>query len=308
MAGQEGLEPPTCGFGDRRSTNWSYWSRNWWVVEESNLAPRGNRVTAGRRTIPPYVTDPRKGCAATRQPIMAEPRRLLLVADPSRSVCPDTPLSGIRICAPFEVPYYGRETPPLFVYMMCPSTATWTYPTYGISGSRSSRRDLEVAAGVEPASNGFANRCLRRSATRPKWSGYGELNPAIELGRLAHGRYAIPAKSSTGHPSVPDHRGILDEGSVRAPHAARIVKEHPGHKKPGGGADAPGLVVLFPENPFLFQGSPKVWRTVTVDIALPKDCWSCPMSFAHTKNRAHKIPLNPISSESLGAAYEVCVP
>src|SRR5215471_21784516 len=25
MAGQEGLEPPACGFGDRRSTNWSYW-------------------------------------------------------------------------------------------------------------------------------------------------------------------------------------------------------------------------------------------------------------------------------------------
>src|SRR4030095_11826978 len=25
VAGQEGLEPPTCGFGDRRSTNWSYW-------------------------------------------------------------------------------------------------------------------------------------------------------------------------------------------------------------------------------------------------------------------------------------------
>ena len=24
-AGQEGLEPPTSGFGDRRSTNWSYW-------------------------------------------------------------------------------------------------------------------------------------------------------------------------------------------------------------------------------------------------------------------------------------------
>ena len=24
-AGQEGLEPPTNGFGDRRSTNWSYW-------------------------------------------------------------------------------------------------------------------------------------------------------------------------------------------------------------------------------------------------------------------------------------------
>ena len=24
-AGQEGLEPPTRGFGDRRSTNWSYW-------------------------------------------------------------------------------------------------------------------------------------------------------------------------------------------------------------------------------------------------------------------------------------------
>src|SRR5215831_18880299 len=23
MAGQEGLEPPACGFGDRRSTNWS---------------------------------------------------------------------------------------------------------------------------------------------------------------------------------------------------------------------------------------------------------------------------------------------
>src|SRR6187455_2450821 len=25
LAGQEGLEPPACGFGDRRSTNWSYW-------------------------------------------------------------------------------------------------------------------------------------------------------------------------------------------------------------------------------------------------------------------------------------------
>ena len=25
MAGQEGVEPPTSGFGDRRSTNWSYW-------------------------------------------------------------------------------------------------------------------------------------------------------------------------------------------------------------------------------------------------------------------------------------------
>src|SRR2546426_9137095 len=25
LAGQEGLEPPTCGFGDRRSTNSSYW-------------------------------------------------------------------------------------------------------------------------------------------------------------------------------------------------------------------------------------------------------------------------------------------
>src|SRR5213593_988211 len=25
VAGQEGLEPPTCGFGDRRSTNSSYW-------------------------------------------------------------------------------------------------------------------------------------------------------------------------------------------------------------------------------------------------------------------------------------------
>ena len=25
LAGQEGLEPPTSGFGDRRSTNWSYW-------------------------------------------------------------------------------------------------------------------------------------------------------------------------------------------------------------------------------------------------------------------------------------------
>ena len=25
MAGQEGLEPPTIGFGNRYSTNWSYW-------------------------------------------------------------------------------------------------------------------------------------------------------------------------------------------------------------------------------------------------------------------------------------------
>ena len=25
LAGQEGLEPPASGFGDRRSTNWSYW-------------------------------------------------------------------------------------------------------------------------------------------------------------------------------------------------------------------------------------------------------------------------------------------
>src|SRR5678809_1811006 len=25
LAGQEGLDPPACGFGDRRSTNWSYW-------------------------------------------------------------------------------------------------------------------------------------------------------------------------------------------------------------------------------------------------------------------------------------------
>ena len=25
LAGQEGLEPPTSGFGDRRSTNSSYW-------------------------------------------------------------------------------------------------------------------------------------------------------------------------------------------------------------------------------------------------------------------------------------------
>src|SRR5450759_3521366 len=25
LAGQEGFEPPTSGFGDRRSTNWSYW-------------------------------------------------------------------------------------------------------------------------------------------------------------------------------------------------------------------------------------------------------------------------------------------
>ena len=25
MAGQVGLEPTTCGFGDRRSANWSYW-------------------------------------------------------------------------------------------------------------------------------------------------------------------------------------------------------------------------------------------------------------------------------------------
>ena len=24
MAGQEGFEPPTCGFGDRRSSRWSY--------------------------------------------------------------------------------------------------------------------------------------------------------------------------------------------------------------------------------------------------------------------------------------------
>ena len=28
MAGQEGFEPPTRGFGDRCSANWSYWPSN----------------------------------------------------------------------------------------------------------------------------------------------------------------------------------------------------------------------------------------------------------------------------------------
>ncbi len=32
LAGQEGLEPPTGGFGDRCSTNWSYWPKNFLIT------------------------------------------------------------------------------------------------------------------------------------------------------------------------------------------------------------------------------------------------------------------------------------
>lgn len=69
--------------------------------------------------------------------------------------------------------------------------------------------------------------------TYQKWSGYGELNPALKLGRLVHGRYAIPAKIKHGAPFGAGSSRIPRPG-VRAcpwdPHrwgsyTARIVKE-----------------------------------------------------------------------------------
>ncbi len=49
MAGQEGLEPTTCGFGDRRSTNWSYWPKpllllNLGFLVLQMLAARGTKL------------------------------------------------------------------------------------------------------------------------------------------------------------------------------------------------------------------------------------------------------------------------
>ena len=52
MAGQVGLEPTTCGFGDRRSANWSYWpvSHTLLFVSQSCLcsseACQGNTIRA----------------------------------------------------------------------------------------------------------------------------------------------------------------------------------------------------------------------------------------------------------------------
>ena len=45
MAGQEGLEPPTGGFGDRCSTNWSYWPVP--MVGHEGLEPSTLRLKGG---------------------------------------------------------------------------------------------------------------------------------------------------------------------------------------------------------------------------------------------------------------------
>src|SRR5262245_47558061 len=80
LAGQEGLEPPTCGFGDRRSTNSSYWP----VHNPPGSPPRaqalGRSHTFGRRSRLPRFLVGRVGPAPTAELLELEPLgRSLLV-------------------------------------------------------------------------------------------------------------------------------------------------------------------------------------------------------------------------------------
>ncbi len=117
-------------------------------------------------------------CAAPPSPQDARgTRRLLLVADPSRSVCPEHTFLSVYASfstRPTRMPRMAGNIPAL----------SWVV--------------LEVAAGVEPALSGFADR---RLAVQPRdqslasasqgrgaqiWSRRRESNPRLELGRLGH--------------------------------------------------------------------------------------------------------------------------
>ena len=153
MASQEGLEPPTCGFGDRRSTSWSYWPRKYggW---------RRNRTTRPEGTGLQPVAGPARLIDTTHNaPAPVRDARLLWGvesrADSGRKATP----SGVRGSGG-----RGRSRTCFERFCRPPPSRSATRPEPRAHVTRTGRTNMEQAAGIEPASRAWK---ARAQATMP---------------------------------------------------------------------------------------------------------------------------------------------
>ena len=224
MAGQEGFEPPACGFGDRRSIQLELLTRK--LVGGGGIEPRARREPGYSRSQDhPALLSPTH-CAAPGAIMAPRTRRPLFIWPTRAGRCAMAHTKAIT----------GRET-----------RLSGYAGGHGRSRTRFERfcKPLPSPIGhVTVILHGMHNKEVHpiSGVSSKIWSGHGESNPGRELGRLLHSRYAIPAwrprfplwdteshdprsrnpaggiktRSAIKAPDYP-RRNTLDLGSVRAP-------------------------------------------------------------------------------------------